>query len=78
MFLSPCPAYLIYAELIILVTFGYEIGSFSSCIISPRIIIISFFLGPYIVFSFLFSDIPSLCLSLHARDHVSHPHEITG
>jgi hypothetical protein len=35
-------------------------------------------LGPDILLSTVFSDILSLCSSLHVRDQVSHPYKTTG
>ena len=73
-----CPAHLIFLDLITRKIFG-EYRSLSSSLCSfLHSLVLSSLLGPNILFSTLFSYIPSLRSSLNVSDQVSHPYKTTG
>jgi hypothetical protein len=76
---STCLTYLILLDFICLMIFRYEYKILSSSLcnfLHSRVT--SSLLGPNILLRTLFSNYPSLCSSLSARDQVSHPYKTTG
>jgi hypothetical protein len=76
---TKCPAYVILPDLIIPILCGEEhkLQSQSLCsILQPPII--SFFFGPNILLSILFSNTLNLCSSFNVLYQFSHPYESRG